>query len=92
MTKKEINEKFNGVFTFTHVNEYEFKFVLKIFTIGNIITANIYDEKGNVRLYQDCTYNRWDYAWRVFKFNMEQIKDETFYMHKYLAKGWEGWD
>lgn len=76
ITKKEINEKYNGVLRFTHTDSYGTFFELQLFTIGNIVTLRVY--RGNTLVFhrESCVYKKFRDAVRCFDGTKEWIINE----------------
>lgn len=76
ITKKEINEKHNGVYTFEHADSYGTKFKLSIFTMGNIVSVYVYRGDALVFHRQSCAYKKFRQAVTLFENSKEWIVNE----------------
>ena len=84
ITKKEINEKYNGVFTFEHTDSFGTQFKLSIFTMGNIVSVYVYRGDTLVFHRQSCVYKKFRQAISLFERSKEWIvnEDEHRAMHE----------
>ena len=87
ITKKEINEKYNGVFTFEHTDSYGTKFKLSIFTMGNIVSVYVYRGDALVFHRQSCAYKKFRQAVILFEHSKEWIVNEEEHrsMHEHFG-------
>lgn len=87
ITKKEINEKYNGVFTFEHTDSFGTLFRLSIFTIGNVVTVRVYRGDALVFHRESISYRKFSYAVRCFDGTKEWIvnEDEHRSMHEHFG-------
>lgn len=76
ITKKEINEKYNGVFAFEHTDSYGTMFKLSIFTMGNIVSVYVYRGDALVFHRQSCAYKKFRQAVTLFENSKEWIVNE----------------
>lgn len=87
ITKKEINKKYNGVFTFEHTDSYGTKFKLSIFTIGNIVTVRVYRGDALVFHRESISHKKFRQAATLFENSKEWIvnEDEHRSMHEHFG-------
>lgn len=87
ITKKEINEKYNGVYRFTHTDSYGTFFELQLFTMGNIVMLRVY--RGNTLVFhrESKSYRKFTYAVRCFDGTKEWIVNEKDHlaMHEHFG-------
>ena len=90
LTKKQVNKEHNGVLRFEHVDSLGSKFVLLLFTIGNLAIVRVYRGENYERLvYSNAlSYEKFRQAAEVFENAKERILDEqnNHWLHKRFAK------
>lgn len=87
ITKKEIKEKYNGVYTFEHIDSFGTRFKLSIFTIGNVVSVYVYRGDTLVFHRQSCVYKKFRQAAMLFENTKEWIVNEKDHraMHEDLG-------
>lgn len=87
ITKKEINEKHGGVLTFEHTDSFGTKFVLSIFTMGNIVAVRVYRGDALVFHRESKSYRKFSYAVHCFDGSKEWIVNEEAHraMHEHFG-------
>lgn len=76
ITKKEINEKYNGVYRFTHTDSYGTFFELQLFTMGNVVAVRVYRGDALVFHRESTSYRKFSYAVRCFDSTKDWIVNE----------------
>ena len=87
ITKKEINEKYNGVYTFEYTDSFGTLFRLSIFTIGNIVTVRVYRGDALVFHRESISHKKFRQAVTLFENSKEWIvnEDEHRSMHEHFG-------
>lgn len=87
ITKKEINEKYNGVFTFEHTDSYGTQFRLSIFTMGNIVTVRVYRGDALVFHRGSISHKKFRQAVTLFENSKEWFINEDGHrsMHEHFG-------
>lgn len=76
ITKKELKEIYNGVYKFEHTDSYGTRFVLTIFSMGNVTTLYVYRGDALVFHRQSCAYKKFRQAAVCFENTKEWIVNE----------------
>lgn len=76
ITKKQLNEVYNGIYEFEHTDSYGTRFVLKFFSMGNIILLYVYRGSKLVFHRQSCVYTKFRDAAKCFDGTKKWIVNE----------------
>ena len=85
LTRKQV-EACGGVYTLDHTDSRGVNFVLKVFTMGNMVTVRVYGKKGTLLYHFEAAPRTWKEAVDTFHDNARRIQDEDDHIHVMFAR------